>query len=260
MDFSKTLFRCSSLGHLMTEPRNKSDKEAGNLSEGAKTHMVDVFVSNKYGRNTDISNKYIQKGLMVEEDSITLYSRVTKTFYKKNEYPLSNEFIKGTPDLYSGKSINEAEHIIDIKSSFDIFTFFRNLNSDLKDLYYWQVQGYMDLTGAKSASVAYCLVDTPEVIINDEKRKLMWKMGVATSENEDFKQACDELDRLLTYADIPLNERLIEFQVERNQDDIDRMHQRVLKGREYLQKLDQSVNPEILLAGFDNELNAVIVK
>lgn len=223
----------------MTEPRNAGDKKAGNLSETAKTHLIDVFVSNKYGRNTDIQNKYIQKGLLVEEDSITLYSRLTKTFYKKNEEPLTNDYIKGTPDLFSGKSIQKADHITDIKSSFDVFTFFRNHNNDLNNLYYWQVQGYMDLTGAKTASVAYCLVDTPDVIINDEKRKLMWKMGVATSENEDFKQACDELDRLLTYSDIPMNERLIEFFVERNDEQIELMHKRVEKAREYLIALEE---------------------
>lgn len=241
MDFSNTLFRCSSLGYLMTEPRNKGDKEAGKLSESAKTHLIDVYVSKKYDRRSDIQNKYIQKGLLVEEDSITLYSRVTKTFHKKNEMPLSNEFIKGTPDLYIGDSIDKASFIIDIKSSYDIFTFFRNHNNELNSLYYWQVQGYMDLTGATSAAVVYCLVDTPDVIINDEKRRLMWKMGIATDENEDFKQACEELDRLMTYSDIPMNERVIEFFVERNQEDIDRMHQRVIKGREYLAKLEDTI-------------------
>lgn len=241
MDFSKQLFRCSSLGYLMTEPRSAADKKAGNLSETAKTHLLDIYVSNKYGRQTDVQNKYIQKGLLVEEDSITLYSRVTKTYYKKNEENLINDFIKGTPDLFDGPAIREARHVVDIKSSFDIFTFFRNYNSDLNNLYYWQVQGYMDLTGAQSASVSYCLVDTPDVIINDEKRRLMWKMGCATSENEDFKQACEELDRLLKYEDIPMRERIIEFFVDRCQDDIEMMHQKVIRGREYLNDLEMKI-------------------
>lgn len=241
MDFSGTLFRCSSLGYLMTEPRAKKDKDAGNLSESAKTHLVDVFVSKKYGRNTDIHNKYIQKGLMVEEDSITLYSRLKKKFYKKNEERLFNKFIQGTPDLYEGESIYKATHIPDIKSSYDIFTFFRNHTSELSNLYYWQIQGYMDLTGAKSGSIVFCLVDTPEVIMNDEKRKLMWKMGVATSENPDYKLACDELDKLFLYGDIPIEEKVIEFFVERNQEDIDLMHEKVVRGRKYLEELNERI-------------------
>ncbi|MFD2921985.1 YqaJ viral recombinase family protein [Terrimonas rubra] len=222
----------------MTDPKLKKDKEAGNLSESAKTHLVDVYVSNKYGRNSDIQNKYIQKGLLVEEDSITLYSRVKKNFFKKNEEHLKNDFIMGTPDLYIGKTIQTAERIIDIKSSFDIFTFFRNINSTLNSSYWWQVQGYMALTGAKSATVAYCLVDTPQVIINDEKRKLMWKMGVATDMDPDYMQACEELERLLTYPDIPMNERVIEFDVFRDDEAIERCYERVLKGRNYLSELD----------------------
>lgn len=241
MDFSNTLFRCSSLGYLMTDPRGKAEKESGALSETAKTHLIDVYVSQKYGRQTDIQNKYVQKGLMVEEDSITLYSRVTGRFFRKNEESLSNGFIKGTPDLYTGQDILNAEHIIDIKSSFDIFTFFRNLNSDLNKMYWWQVQGYMDLTGAKSASVAYCLVDTPDVIVSDEKRKLMWKMGVATDENMEFREACAEIDRLMKYEDIPMRERLIEFYVERDDHAIEAMHSRVERAREYLMNIEQGL-------------------
>lgn len=258
MNFDNTLFRASSAWYLMVPPKNKADKEAGNLSESAKTHLIDVYVSNKYSRNTDIHNKYIQKGLMVEEDSITIYSRVKKTFYKKNEEHLKNDFIMGTPDLYFGNSINEASHIIDIKSSYDIFTFFRNLTKGVIDLYYWQLQCYMALSGAQSSTLAYVLTDTPEVIINDEKRRLMWKMGVATEENTDFIEACAELDRLLTYPDIPLSDRVIEFEVNRNDEDICRLYDRIVKARGFLNELENTLHPA-MIASYDNSVNATII-
>jgi hypothetical protein len=239
MNFDNTLFRCSSLGHLMSEPRNKTDKEAGNLSEGAKTHLIDVYVANKYNRQTDIHSRYIEKGLMVEEDSITLYSRVKKEFFKKNEQHLHNEFIKGTPDLFKGLEIHEADEIIDVKSSWDIYTFFRVLTKELNSLYYWQMQGYMALTGARVARVAYCLIDTPEMLINDEKRKLMYKMGAATNESEEYLKACEELDRAMTYPDIPMEERIIEFNVTRSNIDIDSMYSKIAKARVFLNQLEE---------------------
>lgn len=248
MDFSKTLFRCSSIGHLMTEPKSKADKDAGNLSEGAKTHLVDVYVSAKYGRQTDIQNRYVNKGLMVEEDSITLYSRVKKTFFKKNEKHLANDFIKGTPDMFTGLEIEAADTIIDVKSSWDLFTFFRVHTKDINSLYWWQLQGYMALTGARSANLAYCLIDTPEMLINDEKRKLMYKMGCATEESSDFLKACEELDLSMKYADIPLNERVIEFVVERDNDAIETLYQKVTKARQYLNELENALHPELLTA------------
>lgn len=277
------LFRCSSLGHLMTDPQGKTNmekylgavaalskhredyaaiqnkttktaikkieaikkaesdikelekiKDRCELSETALTHLVDVFVSNKYGRHTDITNKYIKKGLMVEEDSITLYSRVTKNFYKKNEERLKNDFIQGTPDIYKGDSIFNATHIVDVKSSWDIFTFFRNKVKKINPLYYWQLQGYMWLSGAKTSTLAYCLIDTPDCFIEDEKRKVFYKMGATTTENELYQDAAHHLELAMTYEDIPIEEKVIEFHIERNEEDIEKIRQRVIRGREYL--------------------------
>lgn len=239
MDFSKTLFRCSALGHLMTKPVSKADKEAGNLSEGAKTHLVDVYVQNKYGRQSDIFNKYIEKGLMVEEDSITLYSRVKKTFFKKNERHLHNDFIKGTPDLFTGIEITAADSIIDLKSSWDIYTFFRVHTKEINNLYYWQLQGYMALTGASKATLAYCLVNTPESIINDEKRRLLYKMNES---DKVYEEACKELDKSMVFDDIPLSERLIEFTVERCNEDIELLYKKIEKGRLFLADLETTIN------------------
>jgi hypothetical protein len=135
------------------------------LSEGAKTHLMDVYISEKYGRKTDIENKYIKKGLAVEEDGITLYSRIKKTFFKKNETHMKNLFIMGTPDMFIGKAIHEADRIPDIKCSWNAYTFYRTFIKDVNSLYYWQGMGYMWLTGAKFFDLAYCLVNTPESLI-----------------------------------------------------------------------------------------------
>lgn len=256
MNFSNILFRCSSLGYLMTESRSKSDP----LSETTKTHLIDVYVQNKYGRQTDISNKYIEKGLMVEEDSITLYSRVKKTFFKKNEEHLSNEFIKGTPDLFTGIEITSADTIIDIKSSWDIYTFFRVHTQQINKMYYWQLQGYMALTGAKKAKLVYCLVNTPETIILDEERKLFYKMNAGTTENPDYIKACEELRNAMQFDDIRMNERVIELEVERNEDDIAALYKRVVASRYYLNALEIAINPSAVVAEYDKDVNATIVR
>ena len=223
-------FRCSSLGHLMTEARSKSEP----ISETTKTHLVDVYVSEVYGRQTDIMNKYIEKGNQVEDDSITLFSRVNKTFFRKNEDHLSNDFIKGTPDLFVGEKIYSATEIIDIKSSWDIFTFFRTKTKDVNKMYYWQLMGYMALTGAQKATLAYCLVNTPETLVNDEKRKLHWKMGLIDDNHPSFVEACEKIDKLSYYDDIPMDERILTIQVERNEADIERIYQRVMDCRNWM--------------------------
>lgn len=260
MDFSNIQFRCSSLGHLLTDPKSAADKKAGNLSESAKTHLIDVYVANKYGRQSDIHNKYIEKGLMVEEDGITLYSRVKKNFFKKNEEHLRNSFIMGTPDLFTGLEIKSADTIIDIKCSWDIYTFFRVLTKDINALYYWQLQGYMALTDAKKATLAYCLIDTPDPLILDEKRKLMWKMGAGTDENPEYLEACEELDKAMKFGDIDMKEKVIEFEIERNEEDINTIYAKVEKGREFLNAFEKERFPDVLIAEFDSSVNAVIIQ
>lgn len=253
MNFNNTLFRCSSLGHLMTDPKSKAAKDAGELSESTKTHLMDVYVSRLYDRKTDIQSKFIEKGLMVEEDSITLYSRVKKKMYLKNEEHLKNDYIMGTPDLYEGKDIHHASVIIDTKSSWDAFTFFRNLTKSLDKGYYWQLQGYMALTGAKTSRLAYCLVNTPLIMINDEKRRLMYKMGVISDMDELYLEACEELERQMTFDDIPMKDRLIEFTVERNDDDIERLYNTIERSRTYLNELYKRLHPDVIIAEYDPE-------
>jgi len=225
--------RCSSLGLIMTAPKEKAAKDAGLLSETAKGHLSDVMVSARYKRYPDIANRYTNKGLMVEEDSITLYSRVTKKFYRKNEERIGNEFIIGTPDLYEGESINNAEIVHDVKSSWDIFTFFRQHESKLSTAYYWQLMGYMALTGAKKAYLAYCLIDTPLTLIEDEKRRLMYKMACLSTESPEYLEACDELERNMIYTDISLSERNIIIEIPRDEDAIQKIYEKVKKCREH---------------------------
>ena len=228
-NFSKTLFRASGNGQLMVEPRSKTET----LSETTKTYLIGVMISEVYGRRKELINKFIQKGLMTEEDAITLFSRVQKHFYTKNEDHLVNDFIKGTPDLFEGETIQKATTIIDIKSSFDIFTFFKSKHDPVNKDYYWQLQSYMDLTGATCGILAYCLVDTPDSIIEGQKRRFMWDAGIK-GEDEFNHEAFAEIERLAKYGDIPIEDRLHTKVIERNQDDINRLHDRIIQCRDWM--------------------------
>lgn len=254
MEANKIKFRCSSLGYLMTKPRNKSEM----ISETTKTHLVDVYVSNQYNRFTEISGKQLDKGNEVEEDSITVISRITKTFLKKNEQSLENEFIKGTPDLFIGKSIHEAEIIRDAKSSWDIYTFNRAKHKELSENYKWQVKGYMALTGAKEAYVDYCLNNTPYHILNGELMKESYKHHEGNTPNwielqiisnhvydyNTFKEyvnirGCNPVDEYSKavyegFVEVPLEERHHAFYVEYNQNDIDMLYHKIEWSRKWM--------------------------
>lgn len=233
--FDNYLFHPSMLGRLMTESRTKDS-----IGETCKKALMECYVREKYGRKKKLDNQYIRKGLAVEEDSITLYSRVQKKLYFKNEEQISNEYFIGTPDLYDGESIREAKTIVDIKSSWDIHTFFNVLIEPINKDYYYQGQAYMDLTGADTFKLVYCLVNTPETIINDVKRRLMWQMGALTELDPLYLDAAEQMEKEMRFDDIPLQERWIQYVIERNDKDIEKAHQKMIVCREFLNKMEES--------------------
>ncbi|MDD4921769.1 MAG: hypothetical protein PHS30_04720 [Bacteroidales bacterium] len=213
----------------MTDPRSKSET----ISETCKAALIEKYIQIKYGREKDIVSRFLQKGTLAEEDSVTLLSRIRGQFYRKNKTNLKNRWLTGTPDLYEGDSIERAAVIYDIKTSWDIFTFWKAKTTQINKDYYFQLQSYMDLTGAKVAYLVYCLVNTPDVLIEAEKRKFAWNSQ--TVENGQLcPEALAEIERLCVYDDIPLAERVHIIRIDRSQDDIDRLHARVEQCRVWM--------------------------
>lgn len=243
MDFTNYKFRCSSLGALMTDPRSKSEV----LSETCKAKLIEIYIQETFDRCKDIGNKYIAKGLAVEDDAITLFSLVNKKFYKKNEHRLVNDYITGEPDLFIGESLMRATHIIEIKSSWDIWTFFKAKTESVNKAYLLQLQGYMFLTGAKSATLAYCLVNTPEIYINDEKRKLFYKLNAVTEESPLYLEACEKLEREMIFDDIPMRDRMFTHDFNYDQEIIDKIKSRVEDCRAWLNTFSTEQATKLLI-------------
>lgn len=230
IDWSKTLFRCHRLGDIMTEPRSKSES----LSATCKTYVRQVYREKKYNRYRNITAKYIEKGLLNEEDEITLYSRVNRKMYKKNSERLRNDFVTGEPDLYEGETIHTATAIIDLKGAWDLFTL--PYPDDAPDKgYYWQGLGYMDLSGPQCElfKLAHTLCDTPQHLIAKEIESVFWRTGTHATPEQIAK-----IERNMKFEDIPMNERVVEFCINRDDDAIAKIHDRVGECREYLAFLD----------------------
>ena len=232
INFSETLIRASSVGYLMVDPQSKADKEAGILSKTAQRHLLDVYIAEKYGRKRDIQTKQMKKGIEVEDQSIELLNKYWGTSYSKNQDRYTNGFITGHPDILdSGK-------VVDIKSSYDLWTFLGNLPDKLDSLYYWQLMSYMWLTGATKGHIAYCLSNTPFGIVEQEKRYLLNRMDVISEESPEYVKEAMRLEFNMTFDDIDVAERVLIFTVDRNEDDIVRIQNRVEKAREYLHEIE----------------------
>lgn len=238
MDFQKTLIRSSSVGYLMTEPVTKADKEAGILSKTAKSHLIEIYIREKYGRRKDVQTKQMRKGVEVENDAIELLAQSLGRPLSKNTERFSNEFITGHPDVLD---LTEAGlKVWDVKSSYDLFTFLGNISDKLNSQYYWQLQSYMWLTGATESCIAYCLINTPFGIIEQEKKSLLYKMNVISEESPEYVLEAAKLELNMMFDDIDQKERLLLFPVHRNDEDIELIKDKVTKARIFLESIEET--------------------
>lgn len=210
----------------MTNPRNKSET----LSETTKTYLKQIFIEEKYGRKKEITNKYLTKGLLMEEDSLSLASEHYGKLLVKNKETLENSFVKGTPDIKMGDA-----GILDIKTSWNIFTFADADGTD-KD-YYWQLQGYMYLTNRTEADLAYCLVNAPEHLIVQEKSRRMYQLGLTDDMHEAIEEMENEVEKEMKFDDIPAAERIKVYHFEFDPKGFIALEERVKAARSYLNTL-----------------------
>lgn len=147
--------RASEAGKLMVQPRSKTET----LSETTKGYLQEWLKESIYGYRKEIKSKYLEKGIMMEDEAISkAIEWLDLPFVLKNEQSFEDEFFTGTPDI-----VTDTE-VLDIKCSWDAFSF--PLFEDeipTKD-YFYQLQVYMHLTGRKAARLVYVLTNTPESI------------------------------------------------------------------------------------------------
>ena len=216
--------RCSALGKIMTEPRSKSEV----LSQTAKTYIQELVLEDMYGIKKEFSSRYTDKGNIQEDESIELAARVLDLpFCTKNDEYFENDFIKGTPDLVLD------DEIIDIKTSFDGTTFPWFADELPEKNYYWQLIGYMWLTGRKNGRIVYCLVDTPEDIVLDEIRRTSWKKF----ELEVSDQTEKEVRAKHEFNHIPEPLRVKEFKIEYSDASVNKIIEKIKDAKEYYNTL-----------------------
>ena len=222
----------------MTNPRLKADREAGNLGETAKGVVKDWYRSQLYMRKRQIYSKYLEKGNENEQDNLVfatsmmglpLTTATNREFYE-------DEHFTGTPDLL----FKDEGIVLDIKTSWDCYTFplFDGEGNDPK--YYWQMQVYMALTGMTAGKVVYVLSNTPDPIV---EREIKYAIRDLKDENggeisdEVTEKVKAEIMQFHNYDNIESRYKLKVIDYKYDPDDIDKARAKVEKAREYLETI-----------------------
>lgn len=161
------------------------------LPDGAITKLEEIFDDIFWKRKKLLNNKYLEKGLIVEEDSLELLSEIDGETYWKNDEQIENEFLQGCPDIIQIQ-------VRDAKSNYDFFTF---KNAELISVYAWQIRGYIWILLSlkrkisRTGELCYCLVNSPAHRIEAERKSMWFAMGCPEHEEERYIKAASQLER-----------------------------------------------------------------
>lgn len=242
MSAENILFHPSELGDLMSGVAKKWTVEN---SQTCKKRLVKIFREQAYDRRFSFSNKYTEKGLKMEETAITLYSLVTKKFLTKNTKRIENKYFTGEPDIIGKKET------IDIKCSWSLKTFPHPDVDCPETNYEYQGRAYMDLTGSDRHIIAYCLVNAPGNLVVKEKEKLWYSLNCPDESNELYHNGKIEIEKDMIFDaaqfnrdnpnydwdckdwqyDIPEKERVVEYVVEYDILEMEKIYNRLIACR-----------------------------
>jgi len=216
--------RCSAISSITTCPNKKE------LPAGAKTYCKTWLKEQLYDRRKGFSSKYTDKGNICEDHSVTFLNEYYLNDMSKNEEFFQDEEIQGTPDLLPNE-----KWVWDIKNSWepDTFPLFDTV-PDKK--YWWQLQGYMALTGRTKARLVYTLMDAPPEVITDEARRASYKSEQSADELLEYYTA------QMTYSDVDTELRIKTFDFDIDLEAIKQIRERVKLCRVYIKELIKGIS------------------
>lgn len=255
--------RCSAIGKIMTENRNnitdkqliqidelqKKDKLTEKqkelldiliykrynpeLSQTTKSYCEDWLKSQIYKRKLEFTCKYTEKGLIMEDESLDFISKKLGIgLLFKNESRVEDDFMTGEMD------IDIPNLIIDVKNSWSWETF-PLFEKEIPNMdYFWQLQGYMNLTNKSKAKLIYVLSDTPQHLIEREARNYCFYNGYGDLDMEIY----NEFHRKLTYNDVEDKYKIKIFDIDCDDKAIESIKKRVLECRKYIEQLKSNLS------------------
>lgn len=234
----------------LSKLQNKIDNPE--LPSGAKTYCQKWVKEKLYDRRKNFANKYLEKGISCEDDSISYAAdQLGWGEVGKNEEWFFDEWMEGTPDiiaeLFSRELAGNNEVIeiltptvIDMKNVWDCFTLPLFEPDIPTEGYKTQLQVYMHLVSNhykiafNDALLCYTLMDAPLNVMEKEMRSLSWEQGERGLITDEIRQ---KVHKEMTYSDLEADLRLKVYNVKFSPSIIEELKLRVELCRNYIPTL-----------------------
>ena len=224
--------------------RLKNEGKIEGVSTGGVSKLKDIYIKEKWHKEiVNGAKDYVPavlNGTLSEDKSLALISELDGITYKKHKSLIKNRYLKGILDCYLGKSLKKIEKVTDIKTAASM----QSLLSLIKDeettsKYYWQIMGYLAITGANEGEICHCLVSYSDRIINDEINKFLHRTKNLGFDGEYIDAQIHRIKFNMTFDEIPIEQRVVRFNVQRDEDAIKNIYEKVKFCRKWLNNFDE---------------------
>jgi hypothetical protein len=208
------------------------------LSSTTIKHLMSRYAWERYNKRVpsiDTARSYTKKGNLMEDEAIEIVSELDGHKYIKEDSCVSNDYLIGVCDVYH----NDSRKIIDVKASWNIYTFMPNLITPVSKNYWYQMQGYMELYDADVAEVCYVLVNTPPHLISREREKLSDRYMMGEIAKDKYTELLMGLEHSFDYSKIPIRRRVIRQIIPRYREIMPVIYSNVINCREWLNEFEK---------------------
>lgn len=244
----------------------EKQKDAVFLSETTKKKLDEMAIEIHTGRTKEIENQYTRHGKDAEPESKEMYSDWSgEDFTKIEERRMFNDCFTGLRDLTKRNKAGAVRKVIDIKSRYSVFTFYKHVNPEVSlEENGDQLNIYCDIEGehCTEAEIANVLTNRQPKEVNrilyNEASKFedpdnpdavmdlpLWRKIQVLKDHIFDRETLDKyidgeyMDERAkaeydSFVDIPLERRVIPVAVKRDQESIDETRALVPLWRQYL--------------------------
>jgi hypothetical protein len=214
------------------------------LSVGCMSKLKEIYIREKYHKQVvSIGKDYspaILNGVLSENKSLNMVSELDGVKYRIHKGLVKDKFLKGILDAFSGNSIKKAKKVMEIKTCQNMQSLVSLIkDEEVRSNYYWQLMGYLAMTGADEGEICHCVVTYPERIINDEIQRFLHKVKPFGFDGEYIDREIERIRFNLSFDEIPIEQRVVRFSVSRNDDDVKNIREKVKTCRKWLNSFDK---------------------
>lgn len=215
------------------------------LSSSCIDYLLTIYQNRRYGARYQylkeedfVSHSPMSNGTRTELDSLKMLSKVTGKKYYKYKSRISNDYLIGALDAIDNKSFKKSNTVIEIKGVTSIKDILRRIGKPIENKYYLQMQGYLAITGKQFAELTYCVMPIHEDIVQEQKR-LFYKKYENEYDLKTLNRVWKKKEVKLRLNDIPINEKVLTYIVERDEELISKICDRVIECRKWLNQFNE---------------------